>query len=132
MAPHRVPPRASAASFWAAGACENASRTTAVVMGVTMRASTMPAMKVEPAKLEVVVLKIGMKARWVESQRLSGRTRGVRYMRPQIPKITLGTAARRSTMEVNAPLTDRGAYSVMNRAAPTETGTAITMATMDI
>ena len=53
---------------------------------------------------------------------------------PQSPYMTLGTAAIRSITEVKKPFNGmnpnnvRGAYSLMNRAVPIETGNATTRA----
>ena len=44
----------------------------------------------------------------------------------------LGTAASRSTREVIGRRSPRGAYSVMNRAAPIDSGTAMTRAMIAI
>ena len=42
----RVAPRASAASSWSTGVCRKTSRQIAVMIGSTMTASTMPAVRI--------------------------------------------------------------------------------------
>ncbi len=63
--PHRVPPRASAASFSAGGVWAKTSRETEAMIGRTMSDTTIPAMNIEPLKLAFSsVAKKGIQPKW--------------------------------------------------------------------
>ena len=95
---HRVAPSASAASSWRTGVCRKISRQIAVMIGTTITARTIAAVKIVRPVLDTGPAKSGNQPMFSTSQAYTGCTAGASTMMPQRPKTTDGTAASRSTM----------------------------------
>ena len=77
--PHRVPPSARAASFSLGGVWAKTSREIEATMGSVMRATTMPAMKIDPVRCAPgSVAKNGIQAKVDVSHSEIGSTCSVR------------------------------------------------------
>ena len=133
----RVQPSASAASFCPAGVVSKTSRVMTVMIGVIINARIRPQVKRErpdpppPPLADSRLPMIGIGCATPAARSNQCWRIGASVSTPHRPNTTEGTAARRSTRKTTGRRSQRGAYSVTNRAMPTLTGTAKTTATTE-
>ncbi len=90
-------PRASAASIWARGVCENTSRAIALMIGRIITARTRPTTNIVRPVAVAGPAKNGIQPRCSASHFCSGTEAGPSTATPHRPYTSDGTAASRST-----------------------------------
>ena len=93
-------------------------------------ASTAEATKTDPLG-STLLAKSGIQPSLLISHAAAGAKKGPNTVNPQRPKMIDGTAASMSTTKETGPATRLCRYCVMQRATPTATGTAMTIARID-
>ena len=122
--PHFVPPSAIAASHASRGAWDITSRLTDVTMGMIMMPTTTPQTKIELPKVASGSRNNGMKLACT----LSHFVNAVDLLPEHLESPEAVEEARKHRQEVHGRASsiawpDRGAYSLINSAADSETGT---------